>query len=727
MAVAHRAVPDEDAGARPEEGQMSTTSTATDVRCCLGLDDLAARDPTASGSKAASLAAARGGGIPVIPGFVLTTAAHARYLRAGRRLPDDVAREIRSSWTELTGGADVPLVVRSSSTVEDVGASSMAGRFTSVLDVRGWEAFLRAVTRVLSSADDVGGVEGPSPMGVLVQPFLVPRCGGVMFGVDPVSGDATHVVVEAVVGGPDALVSGRVCAQHYVVSTRGRVLAVDHRPQHLFSVHRGGADRLLTGREVRALVVLADRARRTFGTPQDVEWAIDTDGALFLLQSRPVTATGATAQATGPVLGPGPVAETFPDPLGPLEADLWVGPLREGVAAALQETRAVAAHRLAASPVVTTVHGRVAADLELFGYVPARRPWARLDPRPSVRRLAASWHVGRLRADLPARVAALVGETDTFLAATALGEASEKELLDVLERCIDVLRRLHHEEVLAGTLLPPSPRTAAAVALEVLARHAGEEATPDEDALVRRHPVLLALVAPAVGAPVSLPPVPVIRSAGSTASLPALGPRELVRLRARWVQELSARAAWALGVRLAGRGVLDAPESVALLGFDPLRRAVADGVPVGDVRDRLEVTVGDAFSPPLPAQFRRTRDGEVVPAARTGARPGAGLGAGGGRGTGPVVHGSVRHPPAPGDVLVVRELQPGLAPWLPGLAGLVSETGAILSHLAILAREYGVPTVVGVHDALRRFPPGTRVVVDGSTGEVSTARAEASS
>jgi len=78
----------------------------------------------------------------------------------------------------------------------------------------------------------------------------------------------------------------------------------------------------------------------------------------------------------------------------------------------------------------------------------------------------------------------------------------------------------------------------------------------------------------------------------------------------------------------------------------------------------------------------------------------------------------VRRPPSPGEVLVVRTLEPGLAGWLPELAGLVAQTGASLSHLAILAREYGVPTVVGVHDALRRFPPGTRLLVDGGTGEV---------
>jgi pyruvate,water dikinase len=82
------------------------------------------------------------------------------------------------------------------------------------------------------------------------------------------------------------------------------------------------------------------------------------------------------------------------------------------------------------------------------------------------------------------------------------------------------------------------------------------------------------------------------------------------------------------------------------------------------------------------------------------------------------VHGSARRLPQPGDVLVVRELSPSLAGSLPGLAGLVAETGSTLSHLAILAREYGVPTVVAVHDAQRRFPAGTRLYVDGRTGEV---------
>lgn len=684
------------------------------VEVWLSLDDAAARDATVSGAKAAGLAVARAAGLPVVPGFVVTTAAHERYLRAGRNVPEEVAAELRPAWESVSAHGELSLVVRSTSTIEDVAASSMAGQFRSVLNVNGWGEFLDALGRVLASADEVCGGTAPSPMAVLVQRFLVPDRGGVLFGVDPVTGDSRRVVVEAVAGGPDALVSGRVTAQHYEATARGRILAIDHRPYRR-TLTGNNHGRLLSNGDVRALARLAAQARRVFRAPQDIEWAFHPDGSLLLLQSRPVTATGKAAYAVGPVLGPGPVAETFPDPLCPLEVDLWVVPLRRAVMAALGETRAVARHRLDSSPIVTTVHGRVAADLELFGYEQPHRLPKLLDPRPSLRRLAASWHVGMLRAVLPGRADQLVREVDARLSEATLHDRTEGELIGVLDDCAVMLERLQHDEILAATLLPPATRTAAALALQILARHRDD--VVGDEALVHRYPVLLSLVPPALGMAPRLPPVPV-ETGRTTKASRNLGPRESLRLRARWVQELAARVAWMLGRRLASRGVIADPSAVAFLDLESLRDLVADEQHVGDLRDRQSDDVYAAFSPPLPPQFRLTDSGDVVPAARLGARPAAGVGAGGGRGTGPVTHGSIHNPPAPGDVLVVRDLQPGLAAWLPGLAGLVAETGGTLSHLAILAREYGVPTVVGVHEALLRFPPGVPLLVDGSTGEV---------
>jgi pyruvate,water dikinase len=160
-------------------------------------------------------------------------------------------------------------------------------------------------------------------------------------------------------------------------------------------------------------------------------------------------------------------------------------------------------------------------------------------------------------------------------------------------------------------------------------------------------------------------------------------------------------------------GRLARPELVRDLGLDELRRVVAGGLVPADLAQRARHAPG----PPLPSQFRLTPAGAVVAIRRESPRS-EGLGAGGGRAVGSVRH-RAPSPGEPGDtVLVVPTLDPGLAAVLPSLAGLVAETGSALSHLAILARELGVATVVGVSDARHRFPAGARVVVDGRSGEV---------
>ncbi len=222
-------------------------------------------------------------------------------------------------------------------------------------------------------------------------------------------------------------------------------------------------------------------------------------------------------------------------------------------------------------------------------------------------------------------------------------------------------------------------------------------------------PVVLALVPPRVGPSPVLPSLPPSLPAVPDGGHPLLLAREALRLRARWVQELTARAAWELGVRLTAAGQLESPEAVRQLSISQVEAVVG-----GEALDAPPAAV-DVSHAPLPSMFRLSADGEVAPVSIR-RRGNAGRGAGGGRGGGPVHHGD--DPPA-GAVLVVRTLSPELAPLLPRLHGLVSETGSVLSHLAILARESGVPVVVGVQDAVARFPAGTVVSVDGGTGEVT--------
>ena len=187
-----------------------------------------------------------------------------------------------------------------------------------------------------------------------------------LFGADPVTGRTDRLVVAAVPGGPDRLVSGQVDGIQLTLSAPAAacVTAATSAPAALRA-----------RRTRRGLVRLARRtAAATFGGPQDIEWAIDDDGHFVLLQSRPITAIGDEARAVGPVLGPGPVAETFGLPLRPLEEDLWVAPLRDGLREALaHHRRHVAPGACGSRPVVVTVGGRVAADLELLGLTGRRR------------------------------------------------------------------------------------------------------------------------------------------------------------------------------------------------------------------------------------------------------------------------------------------------------------------------------------------------------------------
>jgi phosphohistidine swiveling domain-containing protein len=329
----------------------------------------------------------------------------------------------------------------------------------------------------------------------------------------------------------------------------------------------------------------------------------------------------------------------------------------------------------------------------------------------------AAWRVGRLRAALPALARDLIEVADAELAGIGpLDQLGDDALVRLLSGARDRLIALHGHEILMGWLVADgvTATTGASVALRLLAQ--GRRAGWDDATVVARHPTVLALTAPRVGPAPVLPPTagPVTAPAVKDAEDGAAILREALRLRTRWVQELSARAAWELGRRLASRSALDRAESVRWLRLAELSAAVTARTVPADLAVRAHARVAT----PLPARFRLAADGSpVAETAASAGSSGRGRGAGGGRGAGPV-HSGAGAPPE-GSVLVVPSLDPGLAPWLPRLAGLVAETGSPLSHLAILAREYRVPVAVGVVGALDRFAPGTSVLVDGATGEVT--------
>lgn len=644
------------------------------------------------GAKAANLATARRAGLPVVDGFVVA-AELAQHVAQSPRPGGDASERVdavRRAWAALSRNGSDPVVVRSSSTSEDTAASSQAGVFESVVDVRGWDAFLDAVAVVVHSATRAGA----PALAVLVQRHVDPAWGGVMFGVDPVSGDTGRLVIAVVTGGPQRLVAGAESGHRVVLNRHGHLLEGGRRGQPLRSSHR------------RHLAHLAAHVERLYGAPQDVEWAITRDGRVLLLQSRPITAVGATGR--GPVLGPGPVAETFPDPLHVLEQDLWLPPLREALQTVLPLLGRASGSEVARSPVLTIVDGRPAVDLDLLEPPGRRRGFKVLDPRPPARRLRVAWQVGRLRAGLPVLVDGVLADLDRDLAAVpALDQLTDDELVGLLWRTRAALRAAHGYEALAGALaaVESEAATAAEVALSALAAARAADpaaATPDAH-IIAATPEVLALSPPAIAQTAPLP------RSGQHRGRPSrpLSHRDALRLRSRWLHELGALAARMLGQRLEATGRLPSAAAVADVLLTDLDAAVRHGtIPA---RQAAPPT-----SAPLPARFWLGDDGCVI-SAPTPETAGDGTGAGGGRATGTATHDD---DPAPGSILVVATLDPRLAPVLGRLAGLVAETGSPLSHLAILAREHGVATAVGVPDARRRFPPGTRLLVDGTTGAV---------
>ncbi|CAN5184386.1 hypothetical protein BH23CHL9_BH23CHL9_16220 [soil metagenome] len=234
------------------------------------LQDVRMSDAAEVGGKAAGLGELLAAGLRVPDGMVLT--AGAAELGADER--DSL---LRDSARNLGGGR---FAVRSSGIAEDGAERSFAGMYETVLDVSA-DGLLAAADRVLASAHasqvKAYGPAANGHMAVIVQRMVAPAAAGVALTADPISGDRRTCVVTAVRGLGERLVSGATIGDEWVV--RDGVARARRQPEH--AIDPGQAMRV------------ANEARRiaaALGVPQDIEWAIDADGGLWILQARPMTA-----------------------------------------------------------------------------------------------------------------------------------------------------------------------------------------------------------------------------------------------------------------------------------------------------------------------------------------------------------------------------------------------------------------------------------------------------
>ncbi|MDR6505982.1 PEP/pyruvate-binding domain-containing protein [Arthrobacter oryzae] len=307
----------------------------------LGLELINAGMLARVGGKAANLGEATGAGLPVPPGFCLTTdayrsavgpagleevhgalaaagtndlealaglAARARERILAVEVPPEIAGAVRDAYAAL--GTDVPVAVRSSATAEDLPFASFAGQQDTYLNVVGADAVLAAVRQCWASlwtdrAVTYRATQGISPstvaLAVVVQRMVDAAVAGVLFTANPVTGRRHEAVIDASPGLGESVVSGAVNPDHFVVDTASKEI-LERRPGDkgiaIRPVPGGGTERVtlapdsapsLSDVQIRALAALGSRVERHYGAPQDIEWAIDGEHKLWLTQSRPIT------------------------------------------------------------------------------------------------------------------------------------------------------------------------------------------------------------------------------------------------------------------------------------------------------------------------------------------------------------------------------------------------------------------------------------------------------
>ena len=226
-----------------------------------------------AGGKAYGLARLLGMGLPVPPAFVLRNA-------SGESFPEGLDQCYRDLGKE-------EVAVRSSALGEDGSEASFAGQYDTVLNVRGPQQLREAIQRCVASVSnerarsylqDQTGTD-TATMNIVVQAMVNARAAGVVFTADPVSARRDLLVIDAVAGLGEALVSGEATPDHYGVHTSGSIVR-----RQLTS-----AEPLLSDTEILLIAKGARAAAAHEGEPLDLEWAIDQDGSLYWLQARPIT------------------------------------------------------------------------------------------------------------------------------------------------------------------------------------------------------------------------------------------------------------------------------------------------------------------------------------------------------------------------------------------------------------------------------------------------------
>ncbi len=724
--------------------------TMTDVR---SLSDVRMADAADVGGKAANLGELLAADVRVPDGVVVT-------VKGIELPPDDRNRQIGAAVASLGDG---PFAVRSSGVAEDGAERSYAGMFDTVLGV-GPDDVYAATERVLASgraARVAGYASGDGRMAVVIQRMVAPVAAGVALTADPIGGDRRTCVVTAVRGSGDRLVSGESTGDEWAI----RDGEATSRRNAESAIDRGQALQVASE---------AGRIAAARGAPQDVEWAIDADGAIWILQARPMTAlppdVAWETRAPGAYTRMLRMGEWIGEPVTPLFESWLLTAMEDRMHAFFREEVGQIAPRpyhvvvngwyfysinfISGGALLRSLPGMlwhlVRTPRHLAGIIPPtvrhsypvmERRW-REDLQPRYR-AAVSEAEGRVEripvGDLPALIdglATLAGEY--FGSIAALSGAAyklEMNLAQFYRRNLSATLGGSHLPLLSGfeTATDAAPR--AIVSLDWW--HPIATSEPAAALSPERHDIVVAA-----------------RHAAETAALEALAgqPRRLrafrrlladaqhlVPIREEQTSELTfawpvmRRAVVRIGEALVADGLIGETDDVFFLTRDEALAALSGARPASlDVAERRAARAEQArLVPPVLVGranplIQRLWDSfpRMIGAAPSDSALVSGVPASAGR-----VSGTVRVIRGPdefgelqaGEILVAPLTAPAWTPLFTRAAAVVTDIGSPAAHASIIAREYGIPAVVGCGDATSRLRTGMRVTVDGATGNVEEA------
>lgn len=297
-------------------------------------------DLSNAGGKGLNLACLTQSGFPVPPGFILATDAYRDFVDTNQLrglikpaveglagddtsqlevasstireafslgvMPTVIETKLRAAYEDL---GRVPVAVRSSATTEDLPDLSFAGQQDTFLNIIDEQALTQAVVACWSSlwtARAIGyrvrnGIDhGPVALAVVVQQMVLSDVSGVLFTANPLTGLLSETVIDATFGLGEALVTGRVDPDHFVVDgLSGKIVDQSIGQKKVVSQTRpsGGVELVegqvmvessLSKNEIEQLLELGKQVQQVYGYPQDLEWAF-AGGELYLLQSRAIT------------------------------------------------------------------------------------------------------------------------------------------------------------------------------------------------------------------------------------------------------------------------------------------------------------------------------------------------------------------------------------------------------------------------------------------------------